>query len=202
MRNEHGIFIGLGFVQADADGTAQKLREYYYRILDRHGRDKIMSKMVSICTDSGEVPILISCLLYLFNIIHLILYPLYNINCESCQDSTQKCTNNLISADVQARYGTVVRQNPCFLHLGKNDEEYIFHKGKKGHPESYGTAGQDAIECVEKVTSLLQSMKFQKYAQHNLSDEWALYLQENEKPIVKIQTAFQSRDESKLMTHL
>ena len=51
------------------------------------------------------------------------------------------------------------------MHLSKNDEEYVYHKGKKGQPDSFGTAGQDAIECVEKVTSLLQSMKFQKHAQ-------------------------------------
>ena len=49
--------------------------------------------------------------------------------------------------------------------MSKNDEEYVFHKGKKGQPDSFGTAGQDAIECVEKITSLLQSMKFQKHAQ-------------------------------------
>ena len=64
-------------------------------------------------------------------------------------------------------YGIVVTMNPCLLHLCKNIELYVHDKKKPNKSKDwvYGTAGRDAIEAVDQVTSLLQRMTFEKHTQ-------------------------------------
>ena len=59
LRNEKGIFLGLGFQEADSGSSAQELVKYYTSILDRFGKARIFSKTVSFCTDSGKIKILL-----------------------------------------------------------------------------------------------------------------------------------------------
>ena len=79
-------------------------------------------------------------------------------------------------------------KNPCWLHLCKNLEVYVY---KDDDP--YGIAGKDVIKLIGNIAQLLQQCKFDKYVQGNFSCLWQLYCDDNDIDCESIKKQYGSR---------